>query len=245
MTIDFWSLGLQAVNVLILVWLLSRVFWRPVATAIKNRQETANALLSDAQTAKTNAETALAELTAAREGIAAERDTMLDETKKASERAANSVLANAHKKAEALIEEAKLSNARETNALRVELTSHASLLAVDIAQKLLTRLNTPVVQSAFLGLLVEAIGQLSAQDRQALMEAEHAIEVISAIELDEEDKATLTQAVGQALGRTPALTFQTDPELVAGVEIHTPHFALHNSWQSDLAKIIQALSHAV
>ena len=43
MTIDFWGLGLQAVNVLILVWLLSRVFWRPVAAAIAKRQETAGA----------------------------------------------------------------------------------------------------------------------------------------------------------------------------------------------------------
>ena len=37
MTIDFWGLGLQAFNVVILVWLLSRVFWRPIADAIAKR----------------------------------------------------------------------------------------------------------------------------------------------------------------------------------------------------------------
>ncbi|MDU1693666.1 MAG: ATPase, partial [Bradyrhizobium sp.] len=31
MTIDWWTVGLQAVNVTILVWLLARFFWRPVA----------------------------------------------------------------------------------------------------------------------------------------------------------------------------------------------------------------------
>jgi F-type H+-transporting ATPase subunit b len=30
-TIDWWTLGLQAVNVLILIWLLGYFFWRPVA----------------------------------------------------------------------------------------------------------------------------------------------------------------------------------------------------------------------
>jgi len=29
MTIDWWTLGLQTVNVAILVWLLQRFFWRP------------------------------------------------------------------------------------------------------------------------------------------------------------------------------------------------------------------------
>ena len=34
MTIDWWTLGIQAVNVVILVWLLGRFFWRPVAAMI-------------------------------------------------------------------------------------------------------------------------------------------------------------------------------------------------------------------
>ena len=245
MSIDFWSLGLQAVNVLILVWLLSRVFWRPVAAAIKQRQEAASALLNDAQTAKTNADAALAELAAARDGIAAERETLLADATKAAESAANTALVNAQKKAATLTEAAKLSSAREADALRNELKAHASQLAVDIAQKLLTRLDTPAIQSAFLGLLVEAIGQLSAEDRQALLAAEQGIEVISAADLNEQDKATLTQAIRQALGGAPALSFLSDPNLIAGLEIRTPHFALHNSWQSDLATIDKALNHDV
>jgi F-type H+-transporting ATPase subunit b len=37
MTIDWWTLGIQAVNVIILVWLLARFFWRPVAAMIEQR----------------------------------------------------------------------------------------------------------------------------------------------------------------------------------------------------------------
>jgi len=29
MTIDWWTLGIQTVNVVILIWLLERFFWRP------------------------------------------------------------------------------------------------------------------------------------------------------------------------------------------------------------------------
>lgn len=48
MDIDVWGLALQAVNVLILIWLLSRVFWRPVAAAIAKRQQAATAIIEDA-----------------------------------------------------------------------------------------------------------------------------------------------------------------------------------------------------
>ena len=35
MTIDWWTLGLQAVNVAVLIWLLGRFFWKPVAAMIE------------------------------------------------------------------------------------------------------------------------------------------------------------------------------------------------------------------
>ena len=60
MTIDFWGLGLQAVNVLILVWLLSRVFWRPVAAAIARRQETTEKVIKAAKATQAKADAALA-----------------------------------------------------------------------------------------------------------------------------------------------------------------------------------------
>ena len=77
MTIDWWGLGLQAVNVLILVWLLARVFWRPVAGAIAKRQEVAQGMMDEAKAAKAKADAALAEVTETRAGIAAERETLL------------------------------------------------------------------------------------------------------------------------------------------------------------------------
>ena len=34
MTIDWWTLGLQTINVLILIWILARFLFRPVAKII-------------------------------------------------------------------------------------------------------------------------------------------------------------------------------------------------------------------
>jgi F-type H+-transporting ATPase subunit b len=52
MRIDWWTLALQTVNVLILIWILGRFFFRPVADIVARRQEEANRLLSDADAAR-------------------------------------------------------------------------------------------------------------------------------------------------------------------------------------------------
>ena len=56
MHIDWWTLGLQAVNALVLVWLLAHFLFRPVVDAIGARQKAAGQVLADAQAAKAAAE---------------------------------------------------------------------------------------------------------------------------------------------------------------------------------------------
>ena len=244
MTIDWWALGLQAVNVLILVWLLSRVFWRPVAGAIARRQDAAQAILGEAKAAQTKADETLAELTQAREGIAAERETVLAEATAAANTATTAAMDEATGKAEKLVAAARLAIDRDTDAARKENAEKSAQLSVEIALKLLSRLNTQNLQAAFFDLLVDAIAEMSQNDRAALAGTENGIDVVSAVEPGDTDKAKITKAVGQALGGSPDLRFVTDPELIAGLELRTAHFVLHNSWQSDLARILKDLKHA-
>jgi F-type H+-transporting ATPase subunit b len=41
MKIDWWTLGLQTINILVLVWILSRFLFRPVSDMIAARQAAA------------------------------------------------------------------------------------------------------------------------------------------------------------------------------------------------------------
>ena len=38
MQIDWWTLGLQTVNALVLIWLLSRFLFRPIASILAERE---------------------------------------------------------------------------------------------------------------------------------------------------------------------------------------------------------------
>lgn len=244
MTIDWWALLLQAVNVLILIWLLSRVFWRPVASAIARRQDAARAILEAAKATEAKADAALAELTDSRAKIAAERDAVLAAAAEAADKAAKAALAETREKAGKLASAARRSIDRDTEAARKENVARAAELSTEIAAKLIGRLNTQVVQSAFLVPLVEAISEMPANDRTALSGTADGIELVSAADLTDAEKAKITKAVGKALGAAPRLTFVTEPALIAGLELRTAHFVLHNSWRSDLERILKDLKNA-
>ncbi len=245
MTIDLWGLGLQALNVLILVWLLSRLFWRPVAAAIAARQKAATVLLDKAKATDAKAEAARADLVKARAEIARERAATLAAAAKDAEAATAEAMAAARKKADKLIEAAKLASTREAAATKKRRNAQTADLSVDIASKLLGRLDTPAVHSAFLDLLVAALAAMPEKDRAALRAADKPIDLVSATDLAPAEKTSVTKAIGQALGQIPDLNFVSDPGLIAGLELRTAHFAVHNSWQSDLDAIRKDLDNVL
>lgn len=244
MTLDWWGLGLQAINVLILVWLLSRVFWRPVAGAITRRQEAAQAILDEGKTAQAKADAALAEVVETRAGIAAERDAILAEAKATADTVAKAARKDAQTKADSLIAAARTAIDRDRNAARKENGTRAAELSVEIAARLLGRFNTPAVQATFLAQLVEAIADMSASDRAALIASADDIEIITATAPEDAERVEIEQAVKDALGGTPNFRHVTDPDLIAGLELRSAHFVLHNSWRADLENILKEVENA-
>lgn len=244
MTINWWTLGLQAINVIILVWLLVRVFWRPVAKAIAARQEAAQTLLSDAKASKDEADAALAEVTKSRADMTVERENLLAEARAKAAIAAKATLVDASAKAEKVLKAAQKKRDHDTVAASAKATSEAADLAVYIARKILSRFDAASVQPMFLNLLVAAIGDMSAKDKAALVKAAGGVDLVSAADLKDDIKTKITKAVGKALGTTLKLNFVTDPSLIAGLELRSAHFVLNNSWQADLIRVQKAVKDA-
>ena len=244
MTLDWWGLGLQAINVSILVWLLSRVFWRPVAGAITRRQEAAQALLEEGKTAQAKADAVLAEVVETRGGIAAERDATLAEAKAAADTVAKATLMDAQTKADTLTAAARTAIDRDQNTARRENATRAAELSVEIAARLLGRFNTAEVQATFLAQLVEAIAEMSVSDRAALIASADGTEIVTATDIGGAERAKIERAVKDALGGTRSLRVVTDPSLIAGLELRSGHFVLHNSWRADLETILKEVKNA-
>ncbi|GGB55700.1 hypothetical protein GCM10011316_29710 [Roseibium aquae] len=239
MTFDLWTLGFQTANVLVLIWLLHRFFWKPVAALIADRQASAATLLDEAEAKRTEAEAALAEVAEARAGLAAERDAMLAIACKDTAAARESLLAEARAEVETLRDTAKTARVRAAETLKANAMTEAQGLALTIAAQLAARLDGPATDAAFLGWLVQGLRALTDAERTALAGVN--LEVVSAADQDSAAQGRIADAIANVLGAHAALTFRTDRALIAGYEIHSAHFSLRNSWRADLDRIAAAL----
>src|SRR5260370_23492031 len=139
MQIDWWTLGLQAVNALVLIWLLAHFLFRPVVNAIGTRQKAAGQLLADAKAAKAAAESERDKAAAEAARLAEHRSEALKAAEAEAATAKSALLAMAQAEADKLRAAAKaeIDAERRTEALAAE--DRAGRLAVDIAGKRLDR----------------------------------------------------------------------------------------------------------
>jgi len=242
-TIDWWTLGLQAVNVLILIWLLGYFFWRPVAKMIAERRAAALRALADADAKRAEAAAALAEVGRTRAGFTEERDALLRAARETAEQAHATRVQDAANEAAALEAAAKAAIARDKAAAEKAWADRASLLAVDIARRLAARLDGPAVKAAFLDWLLKAIRQLPEATRQAVVADGAALEAISASLLQPEEQQRYSKLVDEAFGASVPMAFTIDPGLIAGLELRGPHLIIANSWRADLDQILAGIAH--
>ena len=67
------------------------------------------------------------------------------------------------------------------------------------------------------------------------------IELRSAVPLDAAAQADCREVLDARPRRHAALSFRTDPTLIAGIELAAPDALIRNSWRADLDRITHAL----
>ena len=246
MHIDWWTLALQTANVLILIWLLARFLFRPVADIIARRRDEANKLLADAATVQRQADEARADLARARSNIATERDKAIAEAHVAAEIERATLLARANEEMAKLRAEADAAISRDRGAMEKTLIDRTRELSVEIARRLVGRTAPATDPDIFLAGLCRQVQALSPQERAAFMAVpgqEDAMEIVTAAALAPEEAEHIRGAIGEAFGGAPAVAFRSDPTVIAGIELHSRHAVIRNSWRGDLDRIREELSH--
>ncbi len=240
MKIDWSTLLLQTVNVLVLVWLLGRFLFRPIARIIAERQAQAVSMLRDAEAARLAAQQEQAAMTAEHAGLAAHRaDAMAQASDDASKRRAVLVAA-AQEDAARLREQAAAEIGQERQAHDEAASVRAVHLAVDIAGKLLERVPDALRVMPFVDGLADSVLRLSPAARDD-MSAGGALQLIVPRALTGDEQAACEAALAAVLGRPIALRTQIEPALIAGLELAGTHAVVRNSWRDQLEQIRSGL----
>jgi F-type H+-transporting ATPase subunit b len=234
-TIDWWTLALQAINAIVLLWLLAHFFFRPVAAMVERRKEEAERILGDAEAQRSAAakehETAEAE----RKSVADARAAELDQVSKEAAKLKDELLQAAHKEADEVREAGQADLDRMHKTAEQETEHRAAELALAMAQRLLGRLPTDALIAPFLPGFADALAGLSDEAKAEL--AEQKGRIVAPRALTNAEREDLNERVTNALGKKVSFAVKTDPAVIAGLEWRGGHVQVRNSFRADLERI--------
>jgi F-type H+-transporting ATPase subunit b len=232
MHVDGLSIAFQALNFLLLAYLLHRFLWRPVTAMLDRRKKE----LDDAA-AKASAETCAAEESRQRyeaklDAVEVDRAKRLAEAEVEIAEARARALAEAKDVAKAEIEAARRAIEEERRAATDEVTREAIDLAVALSRRMLADLGSGPLTGAFLDRITARLDAMTSAEINGLSEDlgdRGALSVATAPALDAEAQARFRARLSERLGPLPKIDFVVDDALVAGVEVRFPHARIASS----------------
>jgi F-type H+-transporting ATPase subunit b len=222
MLIDWFTVIAQALNFLILVWLLKRFAYGPVLQAINLREQRIAAQVTAA--AATQAAAIAERETLARKSAELEqhRAALLEQVAQEAKATRSRLLEQVRQDADAQRTRLLAALSAEQADLRSELGSKVREEVLEITGSTLRDLAHVPLNEAMANVFLEHLGELSEADRQLLgaVGADGTAALVrSAFELAPQTRARIQAAVA-ALGRPDArLQFELATDLVCGIEL--------------------------
>jgi F-type H+-transporting ATPase subunit b len=223
MLIDWFTVGAQVLNFLILVWLLKRFLYKPIIDAIDSREQRIAAEFADAAAKQTAADNEREEFRNKNKALDEQRGALLgkaaDEAKAERER----LLAEGLKEADALRMTQKTAIRNDQVALAHEMSRLAKEEVFAIARKALTDLAAASLEERMGEVFTRRLGEMDGKAKEllaaALKTAAEPAVVRSAFDMPAKDRATIQNALNEAFSSEIRVRFETAPGTVCGIEL--------------------------
>jgi F-type H+-transporting ATPase subunit b len=223
MLIDWFTVGAQALNFLVLVWLLKRFLYKPILNAIDAREKRIAAELADAASLRVAAKKEQDEFQIKKQALEAERGSLLSKAAEEANAARERLLADARGQIDSL--RVQQSNAMQNDQTRLaqEITRSAAQEVFAIARKVLKDLAAADLEERMGEVFTRRLREMDSKAKESLVTAlrtstEPAI-VRSTFEMPPKERATIQNALNETFPAELRLRFETAPNTVDGIEL--------------------------
>ena len=248
MEFNWTTFALEILNFLVLVWVLQRFLYKPVANTIAQRKAGIEKTIVDARTAQAEADAHKREYESRLDDWAREKEMaraqLLEEI--GTERA--HLLAALHASLDQEREKSRVLEERHNVQIRRMAEEVARARGGQFVARLLSRLASADLERGIMDTLLEDLSRLTEADLQALraagVEAAYRIKVTSRYPIAKDGRDVLAQALGRLLGKPVACEFAEAPELLAGLRITLGAWVLHANLRDELRFFAEAADRA-
>jgi F-type H+-transporting ATPase subunit b len=223
MLIDWFTVGAQVINFIVLVWLLKRFLYKPILHAVDAREQRIAKDLADAGAKMAEAEQRRDEFERKNAEFDGQRSTLLSKATDEAAAERRRLLDEARKTAEA--QNAKRQETLQTEALNLSqaIRQRTQQEVFAIARKALTDLASTGLEERMAEMFIRRLGALDGEAKTSLADAfksgaDPAV-VRSAFDLPEKTKASINKAIDETFSSQVNLRFETAPDLIGGIEL--------------------------
>jgi F-type H+-transporting ATPase subunit b len=225
MLIDWFTIGAQVLNFLILVWLMKRFLYKPILHAIENREKRIATELANADKKKAETQKESDEFKHKNEEFDQQRAALLSKATDEAEVERQRLLDEARKAAAALSSKQQETLRNDEHNLHQAISRQTQQEVFAIARKALTDLATTSLEErlgeVFTRRLREMDGKVKAGLAEALKTASDPAIVRSAFDLPAEQRAAIQNALNETFSAEINVRFETAPDLISGIELTT------------------------
>jgi F-type H+-transporting ATPase subunit b len=225
MLIDWFTVGAQALNFIILVWLLKRFLYKPILNAVDAREKRIAAELADADAKKAEAQKERDEFQHKNEEFDQQRAALLSKATDEANAERQRLLEDARKAADALSAKRQEALRRDADNLNQAIRRRTQQEVFAIARKALMDLATTSLEERIGEVFTRRLRTMDGKAKEGLAEvlktASEPALVRTAFDLPAAQRAAIQNALNETFSAEVHVRFETAPDLVSGVELTT------------------------
>ena len=223
MLINWFTVCAQAINFLILVWLLKRFLYKPILHAIDERERGIAAQLAAAEAHKALAQKERDQFQHKNQVFNQERAALLKQATDLASVERQRLLGEARNDADALRAKRQAALRTEQVNLNQEIVGWTQKEVFAITRKVLADLASTSLEERMGDVFVRRLSALTGAARAELTDAfntsNHQVSVRSAFDLPSAQKIAIECAVNETFGPDARVQFEMAPVLIGGIEL--------------------------
>src|ERR1700722_1580496 len=220
MLIDWFTVGAQVLNFIVLVWVLKRFLYKPVLNAIDAREKRVAAELAAAELQLTEIKKARDELQAKGNAFDEERGALLAKAILGAQMETERLLGNARQAADAVTLQRNAALHSETARLSIELSRLAAAESINIARAALEDLAGADLEARICEVFVRRLREIDSPTREALgilfTKPMGEAVVMSSFKLSPADSIAIQTALKETFSADVHLRFETSSTTIGG-----------------------------
>jgi F-type H+-transporting ATPase subunit b len=235
MLIDWFTVFAQMINLIILVWLLKKILYKPIINAVQTREQFVQQQLLEAERKTAESEMLMAEYSAKNQSFEDEREESLKKAKEEVSNTRHELMEEAKLEYEQLRSKQKEILQAEENLLQKEFIQKTQAEVLQIARKTLADLASVSLENQMVQVFAKRLETLDKSEKEILVKSvkvsQRAILIRSVFDITSEQRQVLKKLLNEHLDEEIEVEFELKPTLLSGIELVTDGYKL--SWNMD------------